>query len=100
MDERNHQVALMGEIYSSAKSVVVWLGDGDNDTLSSLVALMAIVEGFKARERHLIAQGGGFLEFMSAEDRNLLEERVKAFCERRLSLSYIPLSTSFNSPLT
>ena len=29
--ERNHQVRLMGNIYSSAKQVLVWLGHGDRD---------------------------------------------------------------------
>jgi hypothetical protein len=30
--ERNHQVALMGEIYRKATRVVVWLGEGDNES--------------------------------------------------------------------
>ncbi|KAH6975010.1 heterokaryon incompatibility protein-domain-containing protein [Ilyonectria sp. MPI-CAGE-AT-0026] len=30
--ERNHQVRQMGAIYSSATEVVVWLGEGDDDT--------------------------------------------------------------------
>lgn len=30
--ERNQQVARMGEIYMSASRVVIWLGDGDEDT--------------------------------------------------------------------
>jgi len=27
--ERNHQVALMGEVYKLAKRVLIWLGEGD-----------------------------------------------------------------------
>ena len=30
--EQNHQVAHMHEIYSSASSVLIWLGEGDSDT--------------------------------------------------------------------
>ena len=32
IDEKNAQVALMGEIYSNASSVLVWLGPGDHRT--------------------------------------------------------------------
>ena len=31
VDERNHQVALMTSIFSSAKKVYAWLGEGDAD---------------------------------------------------------------------
>jgi len=31
VDERNHQVAMMGEIYSKATSVIVWLGESTFD---------------------------------------------------------------------
>ncbi|KAK4444739.1 heterokaryon incompatibility protein-domain-containing protein [Podospora aff. communis PSN243] len=30
--ERNHQVALMGDVYKLAKSVLIWLGRGDDET--------------------------------------------------------------------
>jgi hypothetical protein len=38
-DERNHQVALMGRIYSSAYQVVVWLGESSEYTDQAIQAL-------------------------------------------------------------
>ena len=36
IDERNHQVKLMRQIYASAKQVLVWLGEEENDSDSAL----------------------------------------------------------------
>jgi len=36
IDERNQQVALMGEIYQSAKRVVVWVGESDERTVRAI----------------------------------------------------------------
>ncbi|KAJ3532058.1 hypothetical protein NM208_g8486 [Fusarium decemcellulare] len=38
-DERNAQVAMMGDIYSAASNVLVWLGEGDDKTRTLLVHL-------------------------------------------------------------
>ncbi|KAF4470942.1 heterokaryon incompatibility [Fusarium albosuccineum] len=38
-DERNTQVAMMGDIYSAASNVLVWLGEGDDKTRTLLVHL-------------------------------------------------------------
>lgn len=36
IDERNHQVGLMGSIYSQARSVLVWLGSGSEEVADAL----------------------------------------------------------------
>jgi hypothetical protein len=38
--ERGHQVALMGDIYKSASSVIVWLGESDFETNQAFLALL------------------------------------------------------------
>ena len=38
-NERNHQVTQMGEIYSHAESVIVWLGVGNSATRSAIAML-------------------------------------------------------------
>jgi len=44
--ERNHQVSFMGEIYDSARVVIVWLGSSDNDSKLAidLIKLWASIE--------------------------------------------------------
>ncbi|KAJ9503196.1 hypothetical protein H2202_001350 [Exophiala xenobiotica] len=32
VEERNHQISIMGEIYKTAREVYAWLGSGDDDT--------------------------------------------------------------------
>ena len=36
MEEKNHQVGMMGEIYQSATEVLVWLGEGELDIQEAL----------------------------------------------------------------
>lgn len=36
LDERNQQVAIMGDVYSSTKRNIVWLGDSDNSTPAAM----------------------------------------------------------------
>jgi hypothetical protein len=43
IEERNQQVALMGEIYKRAKKVVVWLGEGNAATDRAMRTLVDIV---------------------------------------------------------
>jgi hypothetical protein len=40
--ERNHQVRIMGKIYSSAQKVIVWLGSTDQNDLYLRVVLEAM----------------------------------------------------------
>lgn len=42
VDERNQQVALMGEIYRNAKHVVVWIGESDERTERALQTIKEI----------------------------------------------------------
>jgi len=42
LEERSHQVALMGEIYKQAKQVIVWLGDSDSSTKQAIQRLSDI----------------------------------------------------------
>ncbi|KAG4440979.1 hypothetical protein IFR05_003543 [Cadophora sp. M221] len=41
VNERNHQVTQMGEIYSRAESVILWLGEGNSATGSAIRVLSA-----------------------------------------------------------
>ncbi|KAL2063514.1 hypothetical protein VTL71DRAFT_5319 [Oculimacula yallundae] len=41
VDERNHQVTQMGEIYSHAETVILWLGDGQS---ASVLAIRSLSE--------------------------------------------------------
>lgn len=45
LDEKNHQVAMMGDIYASASQVIVWLGRASIQPLSSIVLGAWTVEG-------------------------------------------------------
>lgn len=53
--ERNHQVEMMGEIYSKAFRVVVWLGRGDKHTDAAIGYLKSLVQyrklGFCTNDR-------------------------------------------------
>jgi hypothetical protein len=42
LEERSHQVALMGEIYKRAKQVIAWLGEGDSSTEQAIRRLSDI----------------------------------------------------------
>jgi len=51
IDERGEQVGFMGDIYSNADRVIVWLGKEDNDTREAVTLISAIARAFKkARE--------------------------------------------------
>lgn len=52
LDERAHQVTLMGRIYSQAESVVVWLGSDDveNNASTAAVALQSVFDACMALE--------------------------------------------------
>ncbi|KAF2258937.1 HET-domain-containing protein [Lojkania enalia] len=39
ISERNHQVDLMGEVYSKARQVLIWLGPGNNETTKAFELL-------------------------------------------------------------
>lgn len=62
VEERNHQVTLMAEIYSKARNVIVWLGQGDGDTwramrvLSRLGRLARVLSRVAAREYEVQAE--------------------------------------------
>lgn len=44
INERNHQVAFMGEIYRNCQNVVIWLGDEDHETESVLAFIKSTFE--------------------------------------------------------
>lgn len=45
LDERSHQVSMMGSVYRTARRVLVWLGEGDEDTDYTLKTLKAMADG-------------------------------------------------------
>jgi hypothetical protein len=47
IDERGEQVGLMGDIYSNADRVIVWLGEEDDGTREVVALISAIVQAFK-----------------------------------------------------
>jgi hypothetical protein len=44
LSERSHQVQLMGEIYSRAQRVVVWLGEGSRESDTALAWLSVVAQ--------------------------------------------------------
>lgn len=48
--ERSHQVRMMGDIYSNAETVLIWLGDADASTPSALQSLYDVVHFCGAQE--------------------------------------------------
>jgi hypothetical protein len=46
--ERNHQVGLMGNIYSNAEKVIVWLGNNNARVQNAMVALQAYLAGYSS----------------------------------------------------
>ena len=88
--ERNHQVALMGQIYAKAEKVLVWLGPGTKDLCRALVHLQEF-EDLGSIEHSNIWDGlhlGGMLEFCNHEywtrawivQEFLLAQSVKIWC--------------------
>ena len=55
--ERNHQVNRMGQIYSKAKKVLVWLGPSDEDTEPAFAAIRELHENVKPAFKQVL---GGF----------------------------------------
>ncbi|VUC34395.1 unnamed protein product [Clonostachys rosea] len=49
--ERAHQVALMGEIFASARSVRVWLGEADNQVTEDFGVIRSVAERYQQRLR-------------------------------------------------
>jgi hypothetical protein len=47
IDERGEQAGLMGDIYSNADRVIVWLGKEDDGTREAVALISAIVQAFK-----------------------------------------------------
>lgn len=43
LEEKSHQVSIMGEIYSQAKNVLIWLGEEDDDTELAYKTINALV---------------------------------------------------------
>jgi len=52
LDERSKQVARMREIYHRSSRVVVWLGDGNEDTKASIKTIRAISERHERNKIH------------------------------------------------
>ncbi len=43
--EKNHQVAMMGEVYSGAAEVLVWLGEDDKQTMpEAIMSVQNLIE--------------------------------------------------------
>jgi hypothetical protein len=56
--KRNHQVRQMGAIYSSATQVIVWLGEGDDDTDMAIDFVQALSKLDPGTERLIIENNG------------------------------------------
>jgi hypothetical protein len=57
IDERNQQVALMGEIYQNAQHVVVWVGESDERTqraLQTIKEISDVPEGINLETRRVV----------------------------------------------
>jgi len=68
-EERNHQVAQMGQVFSKAKQVAVWLGESDEHS-SNVFQLLSNVSQWK--------------KICHSPDNHPTEVRaLKAFCERK-----------------
>ncbi|KAL8846895.1 MAG: hypothetical protein Q9221_008035 [Calogaya cf. arnoldii] len=52
MEERNLQVAIMGDIYASAENVIVWLGESDWNSQVALVFLEKFMPKLKDLKQH------------------------------------------------
>jgi hypothetical protein len=75
IEEKNHQVSLMKEIYGRAYSVIAWLGAEDNDS-SRLLEFAAMITGQQnpdKRQRMVLQE---------LERRTRLNESYRAFFER------------------
>jgi hypothetical protein len=57
LSERNHQVRLMGDIYSYAKAVLIWIGKGDAQTHSFFIKLRGLMSSYRAFHMKTILRG-------------------------------------------
>jgi hypothetical protein len=62
LEERSHQIGLMGDIYRHAKSVNVWLGNGGQGS-EQLFEFLHLVQ--KEIVRFLMAKGMNFNQFLN-----------------------------------
>ena len=76
--ERNHQVAHMHEIYSSASSVLIWLGEGDSNThmFFDLVNKGSWSSNFMFHGQQLLDPGGRMTSKPEPEEDLVLREGV------------------------
>jgi hypothetical protein len=65
LEERNQQIQLMGEIYKSAKQVLVWIGEGDKGIATALENILHIEALFSDSKAWFNTQTGThILEFV------------------------------------
>ena len=60
VQERNHQVSLMGRIYSEATGVIVWLGEEDEET-ARVAHLLAKIQTWAGTRSHTPGDSSGML---------------------------------------
>lgn len=70
--ERNHQVGMMGDVYSSAEGVIVWLGSCDEGTSRTLNLIFEELEQYNA----------GILRRLRREWRYHQRVALKSLCNR------------------
>ncbi|KAI9869595.1 MAG: hypothetical protein M1830_005317, partial [Pleopsidium flavum] len=81
VEERNHQVRLMGRIYGKAQNVVVWLGDEDDNSRAGLKLARKIL-GLAVKTPDIVLQGDN-LESLGLPGRNSKEWRALGAFLRR-----------------
>lgn len=79
--ERNSQVSLMGEIYSKASEVIVWLGEEDSETRDTVDLVMMISQAARVRdsEGNLVHRKG--VGYLGYKDRDRLQAIGLPFVE-------------------
>lgn len=81
LTEKSHQVAIMGEVYSSASEVRVWLGDQDDTTEAAIHAISTVVDldSDKPRQARSRTPSKGFATYLAKLQLDENREAVHVF---------------------
>ena len=91
-DEKSREVGRMGEIYSRARRVVVWLGEGQHDTSLAIGMLRAIGNGMMPRgDGNFTVRPGSEADHLQTEMSDPKDARAKI-------LNWIAIRSFFTRP--